>query len=258
MGRGFIEILTLEGLGIIMKLGVIRFNHRQIIKMTALVVGLIIIVGVLIFIVEKLIYTPKKIIVLGSSTAVGLGASPDQNWTTRYQRYLKSKNADNQLIVLAKGGYTTYHFLPAAKHAPPRPSPDKKRNIHSALTLQPDAIIINLPSNDTTIGVPPETQLENFQQLVKEANKHQIPVWIATPQPVNYQQEKSIQMQKQVKNQILQQYGDKAIDFWSGLASENGKLKPAYNSGDGLHLNDAGHALLFKRVVDKNILKKLQ
>ena len=39
------------------------------------------------------------------------------------------------------------------------------------------------------------------------------------------------------------------MDFWNGLADMEGRLFSGYDAGDGVHLNDAGHRLLFERVV---------
>ncbi|MEM6349031.1 MAG: hypothetical protein AAF927_34410, partial [Bacteroidota bacterium] len=50
-----------------------------------------------------------KIVVLGSSTAAGSGASSsDSAWVNRYRQYLQSINPDNQVVNLAQGGYNTY------------------------------------------------------------------------------------------------------------------------------------------------------
>ncbi|MEO1448111.1 MAG: SGNH/GDSL hydrolase family protein, partial [Bacteroidota bacterium] len=101
------------------------------------------------------------IVVLGSSTAAGAGASPvDSAWVWRYRHYLQSINPANQVSNLAVGGFTSYRIMPTG-FVPPasRPSPDTTHNITTALTLAPDAIIINLPSNDVSSGYTVAEQL---------------------------------------------------------------------------------------------------
>jgi lysophospholipase L1-like esterase len=74
-----------------------------------------------------------RVVVLGSSTSVGVGASPiDSSWVSRYIVYLKSLNPQNEVINLAKSGYTTYHLLPDGYDD----WVDPNRNITRALTLQ--------------------------------------------------------------------------------------------------------------------------
>ncbi|MEZ4983685.1 MAG: SGNH/GDSL hydrolase family protein [Saprospiraceae bacterium] len=55
--------------------------------------------------------TVCRIVVLGSSTAEGTGASsPDSSWVNRYRASL-SRNTRYEVVNLARGGYTTFHIL---------------------------------------------------------------------------------------------------------------------------------------------------
>ena len=49
-------------------------------------------------------------------------------------------------------------------------------------------------------------------------------------------------------------FGNTVIDFWTGfpVANKNGML-PQYDAGDGIHMNDAAHQILFDRVIGKDI-----
>ena len=40
-------------------------------------------------------------------------------------------------------------------------------------------------------------------------------------------------------------------------ATGDGTVNPSYDSGDGIHLNNAGHALLYERILAKNIPEQL-
>jgi hypothetical protein len=51
--------------------------------------------------------------------------------------------------------------------------------------------------------------------------------------------------------------GNYAIDFWTELANEDGTINSIYNSGDGIHLNEAGHRILFERVVEAKIYEQI-
>ncbi|MEE9432129.1 MAG: GDSL-type esterase/lipase family protein [Melioribacteraceae bacterium] len=199
----------------------------------------------------------EKIVVLGSSTAAGTGpTSSDSAWVNRYRNYILGKNSVAKVINLAVGGYTTYElmpddFIPSAG----KPSPSVGHNITQAISFQPRAIIINLPSNDATKGFGVDEQIANYDTMLARASAANIPVWVATTQPRNLSEDK-IQIQKDMRDSTYTHFGNFAIDFWTDIALDNGKIDSTYNSGDGVHLNNAGHRILFERVRDANIYEQ--
>ena len=52
----------------------------------------------------------------------------------------------------------------------------------------------------------------------------------------------------QIDAQLANAVGPCFVDVRSILASTDGRINPIYDSGDGVHLNDAGHAVIFNRV----------
>ncbi|MEM1096449.1 MAG: glucoamylase family protein [Bacteroidota bacterium] len=199
------------------------------------------------------------VVLIGSSTAAGAGASvPDSAWANRYRSHGQANNANFDLVNLARGGYTTYHMLPTdAIAVADRPAPDTLRNITAALRYKPDAIIINLPSNDRASGFANAEQLANFETMVQAATDAGVPVWVFTTQPRNLDPEGQ-RDQRRVRDAILDRFGDRAIDVWRGLERSDDGLDPAYDSGDGIHLNDAGHRLLFERVRAAGVAQAIQ
>ncbi|MBK9450108.1 MAG: T9SS type A sorting domain-containing protein [Bacteroidetes bacterium] len=191
------------------------------------------------------------IVVLGSSTAAGSGpSSPDSTWVNRYRRHLQTVNPANLLTNLAVGGFTTYRIMPTGYTPPPgRPTPDVTHNITQALSLNPDAIIINMPSNDVSSGFTVAEQLRNFDTIIDLAALAGVPVWITTTQPKNYTNPQSVLKQIEVRDSIYARYGSKAIDFWTTIAAPNGWIDTLYDSGDGTHLNNAAHGILCNRVI---------
>ncbi len=201
-------------------------------------------------------FDPLHIVVLGSSTAEGTGPSNRNNaWVNRYRAYVQSLNPKNAVTNLARGGYTTYHIMPDG-YIPPsgRALPDRERNITKALSLKPSAIIINLPSNDATNNYTVAEQLANYEAVLVKARAETVPVWIATTQPRNLS-EAQRQNLMAMRDSTFARWGSKAIDFWTGIAEANGSIKSIYDSGDGVHLNDAAHGILFERVVAANVHK---
>lgn len=179
-----------------------------------------------------------KIVVLGSSTAAGAGASSgDSAWVGRYRNHLQTINPNNQVINLAVGGYNTYRLMPTGYQQPNgRPAPDIVRNITAGIAQNPDAIIVNLPSNDVGAGFSVAEQLSNFDTIVKRAETANIPIWICTTQPRNFSNPAQRQMQVEVRDSINWRYAPFTIDFWSTIAAFDHTIDPVYNSGDGVHL----------------------
>lgn len=202
---------------------------------------------------------PLRIVVLGSSSAWGNGLpTRDSAWTFRLARYLKANhNAADTVINLAIGGYTTQHIMPDG--TPPYTSlgntfyVDVQHNITKALSLNPDAIIINMPTNDEARGFPLAKQTANYLALKQLAAQSNIPLWVTTTQPRgNLGYDAAIRL-RQMRDTIIAYFGNKSIDFYNGLATSVGFIVPAYNSGDDVHFNSLGQSILFDRVVAADI-----
>ena len=198
----------------------------------------------------------KHIVILGSSTAAGSGpTSPDSAWVNRYRTFLQSINPNNQVTNLAVGGFTTYRVMPSS-FVPPsnRPSPNTARNITQALSLSPDAIIVNLPSNDVANGFSVIEQMQNLHTIAGQASNAGIPIWICTTQPVtNFNAAQNVK-QLQVRDSIQAAFGAFSINFWTPFADSNNNLFPVFDSGDGTHMSDTAHRVLNEKVKAANLL----
>ena len=190
-----------------------------------------------------------KIVVLGSSTAAGTGPShPDSAWVNRFREYVQSIWQGSEVINLAVGGYSTYHILPDGFEPPElRPNPDPEHNITKALFYNPTAIIINMPSNDADYGYSIKEQLANYDIIKSLTKPEGIPIWVATTQPRNLPLSGRLNLME-MRDSTFARF-ENPIDFWAGLAEEDGSIKPQYNSGDGVHLNNTAHRILFERTV---------
>ncbi len=198
---------------------------------------------------------PFHIVVLGSSTAVGEGASDyERSWSYKYEDYLKAIDTNYVFVNLAVSGSTTYIAQPTSYQPPVgRPAPMQGHNITAALDLHPDAIIINYPTNDAVQGYTFKEQKDNFKRITDSANKANVLVWVATTQPRNNLTDAQLKRQKELFTWIESFYKEKAIDFYTGLASNKDSILYKFDSGDGIHLNNRGHKILYDRVVAQNI-----
>lgn len=189
-----------------------------------------------------------KVVVLGSSTAEGSGATSGQGWVDLYTAYLKNINENYEVINLAKGGYTTYHIMPNGHTVAGRPGPDTDRNMTKALLYSPDVIIVNMPSNDVNNGYTYKEIMDNYDKLRSLAEDAGVQIYFTSTQPRNFSEQQRKE-QKAIRDATKGNYPTRYIEFWTGIAEDDGTIKAKYNSGDGIHLNNAGHSVLFERMV---------
>jgi lysophospholipase L1-like esterase len=200
-----------------------------------------------------------RIVVLGSSTAYGTGASTsDSSWVSIYRRYVKTKNINSQVFNLGIPGYRTYQNLRPDGYIPPpnRPAPAAGFNITAALALNPDAILINMPSNDAASNYTVAEQMANFDETFRIADSAQIPIWVTTTQPRLYMSADQMQNLRDMRQWIIDRFGAKSVNFWDGIANPDGTVASLYYV-DNVHVNNRGHEEFFIRMRSECILDSL-
>ncbi|MCX6216340.1 SGNH/GDSL hydrolase family protein [Spirosoma sp.] len=184
------------------------------------------------------------IVIIGSSTAAGWGASDYKySWAGRLTQQL----ANSRVVNLAKGGYTSYQLLPTnATHPANRPEPDTLRNLNAALKEKPTTLILSISSNDLIIGCSVEEIIANFNTIRSKALAAGVAhVIITTPLPRNYSAEVTANLLLQ-RDQVMKTYGSSAVNIFDPLANTQHLTKPELLSEDGIHPNDTGHEVIFK------------
>lgn len=195
----------------------------------------------------------KFIVILGSSTAAGAGANPiDSAWVNRFRYNLNLIDTSYKVINLAVGGYSTYDVMPS-NFIPPagRPNPKPFNNITYALEFNPKTIIVNLPTNDAAYNYSISETIANFDTLISIANRKNFSIWICSAQPRNFSNPSQMILLQSFLDSSFTRYLNYSIDFWNGIAQSNGYIIPQFNSGDGVHLNNAGHRILYERASAK-------
>jgi len=196
--------------------------------------------------------TQVNVVVLGSSTAEGAGASKLSNsWVFMLEQELKILNKASSVVNYGKSGYSTFHIMPTGTQYSNRPNPDVERNITNALSKNPNLIIINMPSNDAAYGYSNEEQLRNYRLLIQMIKKRKIQYLLISPQPRNFKNKDQRIQQNALFQLMKKEFSPHFVDVWSFLSSEDFSLKPTFDSGDGIHLNDQGHAYIFQQVFAK-------
>jgi hypothetical protein len=91
------------------------------------------------------------------------------------------------------------------------------------------------------------------------ANKKGVPCFVTTTQPRTGFSLPARTKLKALRDSILLEMGFFAINFWDGIADPaDYTILPAYRvANSNIHLNGAGHAILFQRVMAKNIFSAI-
>lgn len=194
-----------------------------------------------------------KVVIMGSSTAYGTGASVyDSSWVGRTTAFLNqntSDGLDTLVYNIAAPAYTTYQEMPSDFTPPPgRPLPDEYYNITKALSYDPDIVIINLPSNDLSYGYAKSETMSNFRLMYAAVCATGARCYITTPQPRNDFDDAQRDSLFSMVDSVTSAFGAYAVNFWDCLVTTDGQhmLKDELRAtGSSIHLNNTGHQLLF-------------
>lgn len=186
--------------------------------------------------------SPVSVVVLGSSTAAGwmLDDAASESWVARYAVTLAADAPGSVVTNLAVPGFTTRAILAEGASAA------AANNITAALALDPDAILVNLPSNDAALGVPIDETMDNLHAVVDLARARGVRTGVTTSQPRNVSgdaRDALIAMRTRVTAEFSDD-GDLALDFWTPLATQDGTILAELDAGDGVHVNAEGHRRL--------------
>lgn len=201
-------------------------------------------------------YSQKKLLILGSSTSTCFfgPSTVDSCYVTRLQRYYQDKGAAFILDNRAVAGDNCYHGMPL-NYIPPagRNVPRPYYNITEGLTGNPDVVLVNYPSNGYDIYSVQEVMfcLRSIKQTANSAGK---PCYITTTQPRDYPGDDTRRKMAEIRDSVLKEFGSYAINFWDDIVNPaTNTILDVYNT-DGTHLNNAGHAVLFRKVAEKDIM----
>jgi hypothetical protein len=192
--------------------------------------------------------TPSAYI-LGSSTAVGTGATSGNSWASKFTTYYASTGTTTNLAV---GGTTIANASPTGYTIPTgwTDQPDPLKNITYAANAGADLVLINFPSNfiNQTNGTT-ANYMTVLSSIVNLCVNLGIDYRVFTTQPRNTDTTKR-QILKDTADAIIATYGAKVVNTFSELADPTTlEIKSTYNSGDGVHINNAGHLYLYNQLI---------
>ena len=152
------------------------------------------------------------------------------------------------MVNIAKGATTTYAGLPTS--SPPvvnRPPPDPTANVDAAIAQSPKLLLVAYPSNDTAGNFSVDETVRNLLTIRSTAQARGIAVIIVSTQPAALTPEQ-LAVLPQIDARMSAAVAPCFAAVREALAGPDGRLSPVYDSGDGLHPNDAGHAVIASKV----------
>lgn len=204
----------------------------------------------------------NAVVAFGSSTTDGVGSTLNANkrWPDVLARRLRDAGGTHFMSVInagLSGNQLTSSERPQAREAGMPPllfGQAGMQRLAWDVLGQPGAtdLIVHIGSNDLRFGVGAARLIEAFQQLAGQARQSYQRVFGTTILPGGYPPTQV--EQRHLVNTWLQEQGrqcfDAIFDFATPLASpdDEAMLHPAYDSGDGIHLNDEGYRLMAEAV----------
>lgn len=187
------------------------------------------------------------IAIVGSSTAFGTGATPiDSSWVNLTKYYFQGLQEIDTIYNRAAGGTITADGWSA--------KPDTGI-LWVMAHDSPDLVIVSYASNDAAGDVPFDTTMVHLRSIYQTVTNAGKICWITTPHPRDFLFASQNAVQVQTVDSTFAEFPNFSLDFWTPLvAPDTDTLNPPYNSGDGVHVNNAGHQLLFQVVKNANIL----
>jgi acyl-CoA thioesterase I len=186
-------------------------------------------------------------LVLGSSTAAGVGASAGVSWAARLDTALRARGA--RLDNRARSGAVTYSALPATAPRPAgRPASDPAQDVEASLQTAAHAVILAFPSNDAVNGYTADETAANLLLVREVARRHGAAVIVLSSQPRDGTGASARAAMRAVDAALGAELGPCFVAVHAALADANDGIDQRYGAGDGIHLNNAGHTLVFERL----------
>ncbi len=208
----------------------------------------------------------KRIVAIGSSSTAGSGAtSKDSCWVSLLNNYYKCRlNIIDSAYNLGVPGISNYDAMPTG-YIPPssRPYPDAVHNVSRAVSILSNlsnpangVVIVNFPTNGYITYSIAEI-MSSLQTIYDSVTLRGNRCYISTTQPRcdgSYNTSASKKKLAEIKDSIINRFNKYALNFWDGMFDPaDTTILAKYSCGDLIHFNNAGHMVLFERVIAKNI-----
>ncbi|WP_343675240.1 SGNH/GDSL hydrolase family protein [Chitinophaga sp.] len=198
------------------------------------------------------------IVIIGSSTAAGMGASPsDSSWVNRL--ILSTKNNKRILTYYNLGiiGLTTYQGIPKNFTKPGRPATDTLHNITAALSFHPSLVIMSYPTNDVAYDYTDDEIMDNFNEMIRLLDSAKVKYIVFGTQPRNFPDVAYRTRLKTLNVKMQAAFGGHFSNVYDTLAAEDGTIRAAVAYGDGVHVNNTGHDIIYHKIADHAVFQEV-
>ena len=177
----------------------------------------------------------RNIFAFGDSLFAGYGIGQENSYPAQLQDALRKRGVNVQIVNAAVSGET---------------SGAGRQRLAFALDNQqtkPDLVLLELGGNDMLRGLPPEETRANFDAMLSELQRRDIPVLIMGMRaPPNYGPQYQLAFDSLYAD-LAQKYDAQLIPFWL----ESIYLNPALFQNDRVHPTREGIATLVGDTVDE-------
>jgi acyl-CoA thioesterase-1 len=173
---------------------------------------------------------PVKILAFGTSLTQGYGLPPGTEFTVVLQQRLKQAGINAVLVNAGVSGDT---------------SSDGLSRLDWSLADHPDAVILEMGSNDALRGIDPALTEKNISTILAKLKAAHLPVLLLgmeAPRNLGPEYQKAFDP---IYPKLAKQYGVLLYPFvLDGVA-----LNPKLNQADGMHPNPAGVKIIVDRML---------
>ena len=176
------------------------------------------------------IAAPIKILALGTSLTQGYGLPPGTEFTVQLQAALKRDGIDATVTNAGVSGDTTAGGL---------------ARLDWSLADHPDAVILELGSNDMLRGTPPSETERNLRAILGKLKADHIKVLLTG---MHAQRNLGAQYVKEFDSIYPRLAKDYGVLFYPFIL-DGVALNPKLNQADGMHPNPAGVKVIVARIL---------
>lgn len=126
---------------------------------------------------------------------------------------------------------------------------EKSAEISAWISRHPRSIaFIHFPAVDIESGASPEQLLRTYRSILETCSRNGTLCIIGGQQPVNRFSDEAVYRQLELERRAAMAFGGNYLPLYRHFQSESRsrRLMLPVDSGDGRHLDDRGHELLFK------------
>ncbi len=173
---------------------------------------------------------PVRILALGSSLTQGYGLPPGTEFTVQLQAALKKDGIDAVVTNAGVSGDTSSGGL---------------SRLDWSLADRPDAVILELGSNDMLRGIPPEVTEKNLRAILTRLKAARVKVLLTGMHAQRNLGADYVRQFDGIYPRLAKDYNVLFYPFFlDGVA-----LNPKLNQADGMHPNPAGVKVIVARML---------